>query len=125
MTFINKIQVGIDMQDVDRPAPFKRLHHRRMNRVVTTQHHRHSALLKHLAHRQLNVGVAASHVGMDDVGVARVNHAHLLSGEVHHIVFKVIGAGVAKREQGRRLADAARPKARTRAPLGSHVVGRT
>ena len=96
VALVNKIQVGIDMQDVDRAPAFKRLHHRRMDRVVAAQHHRHGALLEHLAHRQLDVGVAADHVGVDDVGVAGIDDAHLLARQVHHIVFKVVGAGVAK-----------------------------
>ena len=51
------------------------------------------------------------------------HHADLVAGEVHDIVFVVIGAAMAKREQGGRLADGARAKARARAPLGAHVVG--
>ena len=78
---------------------------------------------KDLAHAELDVGVALDRIGVDDVGVADVDHAHL-SQEVGDVVLMVIGAGMAKGEQRGGLADGAGPEAGARAPLRAEVEGR-
>ncbi|MCY1535290.1 hypothetical protein D9M68_706870 [compost metagenome] len=62
---------------------------------------------------------------MHDVGVAHIDHAHILRGQIKHIVFMVVGAGMAEGKQRRRLANPARAETRARTPLGAHVVGCT
>ncbi|MNP12725.1 hypothetical protein D3C76_1049750 [compost metagenome] len=125
MALVDEVQVGIEVHDVDRPMPFEGLDHRRMDRVVTAQHHRHGAGLENLAHGRLDVGIAAGHVGVHDIGVTDIDHAQLVIGQVGGVIFEVVGAGMAEREQGRCLANAARSETCARAPLGAHVVGRT
>ncbi len=58
---------------------------------------------------------------MDDVGVADVDDPHLVHRQVDRIVLVVVGAAMAEREERGRLADAARPEARTGAVLRAHV----
>ncbi|PAM78454.1 hypothetical protein CES87_31410, partial [Pseudomonas sp. ERMR1:02] len=47
---------------------------------------------------------------MDDVGITDVNHAHVGGGQVHHVIFVVVGAGMAEGKQRRCLANASCPK---------------
>ena len=64
------------------------------------------------------VAVAGGGVGVDDVGVADVDDAHLVHRQVDRIVLVVVGAAVAEREQRRGLADRARAEARARRGTG-------
>ncbi|MNR41151.1 hypothetical protein D3C85_1595040 [compost metagenome] len=110
VALINEVQVGIKMHDVDRPTSFERLDHRGVDRVITAQDHGHGTCRENLAHGRLDVGVAGGHVGMDDIGIADINHAQLVIGQVGGVIFKIVGAGMAEGEQRRCLADAARSK---------------
>ncbi|MCY1421607.1 hypothetical protein D9M71_372680 [compost metagenome] len=124
VAFIDEVQVRIEMHDMDRPAPFEGLDHRSVDRVVTAQHHRHGACCENLAHGRFDVGVAGFHVGVNDIGIADIDHAQLVIGQVGGVIFKVVGTGMAEREQRRGLADTAWSEACPRSPLGPHVVGR-
>ena len=123
--FIDEIEVGVYVQDVDRTASLESLDHWCVDGVVAAEHDRHGALFEELAHRILDVGVALGLIRMDDVGVTHVNHPYLVFGEIHGVVFVIVGTGVPEREQRRRFADAPGAEARTWAPLCAHVVRRT
>ena len=123
VALIHKVQVRIKVHDMDRALPVKGLDHRRMHRMVAAQHQRHGPGGQNFADRVFGIGVAFHHVGVHDVGIAHIHNAGRLAGEVHHIVFVVIGPTMAKRKQRRCLADRTRAEARARPPLRSHVVG--
>ncbi|MNT21597.1 hypothetical protein D3C72_1569400 [compost metagenome] len=110
VAFIDEVQVRIEMHDMDRPAPFEGLDHRSVDRVVTAQHHRHGACREDLAHGRFDVGVTGFHVGVNDIGIADIDHAQLVFGQVGGVIFEVVSAGMAEGEQRRCLADAARSK---------------
>ncbi|MNC32790.1 hypothetical protein D3C75_811600 [compost metagenome] len=103
---------------------FERLDDRGVHRMVTAQHHRHGPRCKDLPHRRLDVGVAAGHVGVHDIGIANVDHADLVFGQVGGVILEVVGAGMTEGEQGRCLANAAGSETCPRTPLGAHVVRR-
>ena len=123
VALVDKVQVRIKVHDVDRALPVKGLDHRRVHRMVAAQHQRHGPSSQNFADRVFGVGMAFHHVGMHDVGIAHIDDAGLLTGQVHHIVFMVIRATVAERKQRGGLADCAWAEARARPPLRSHVVG--
>ncbi|MCY1396555.1 hypothetical protein D9M71_115320 [compost metagenome] len=123
MALVDEVQVGVEVDDVDRAAAFEGLDNRCVHRVVTTEHDRHGTGLEQLAYGEFDVVVTGVHIGMDDIGVTHVDDAHILGLQVHHVVFEIVGTAVAKRKQGRCLTDAAWPEACAGAPLGAHVVG--
>ncbi len=112
MALVDEVQVGIEMHDVDRPMAFERLDDRGMHRMVTAQYHRHGAGCEDLPDGRLDVGVAADHVGVHDVGIAHIDHAHLVFSQVGGVILEVVGTGMAEGKQGGCLANATRPETR-------------
>ena len=92
--------------------------------MVAAQDDRHRAGGEDGAHPGLDIGVALHRVGMDDVGIADIDDAHLVSLQIGDVILMVIGAGMAEGKQGRGLADAARAKARAGAELRAEIKGR-
>ncbi|MNI27246.1 hypothetical protein D3C73_809770 [compost metagenome] len=123
VALVDEIQVRIEVDDVDRAAALEGLDHRRVHRVIAAEHHRHHAGIEDLAHGVFGVLVAGGHVGVDDVGITDVDHAHIRCGEVHHVIFVIVGAGVAEGKQRRCFTNPAWSEACAGAPLGAHVVG--
>ncbi len=123
VALVDEIQVRIEVDDVDRTTAFEGLDHRGVHRVVATEHHRHHTGIENLAYRVFGVLVAGFHIGVDDVGIPHVDHAHVGGGQVHHVVFVVVGAGMAEGEQRRCFTNPAWSEACAGAPLGTHVIG--
>ena len=118
---IDEIQMRVDLDDVDR-APGKGADAGDVDRMVAAQHHRHGSRSQDGADPGLDIRVAGLGVGVDDVGIADVHDPHAL--QIGHVIFVVIGPGMAEGKQGRGLADAPWPEPRPGAPLGAKVEGR-
>ena len=124
VTLVDEVEMRIELHDVDRPVLGKGGDGRDGDRMIAAERDRQRARGEDLAHRRLDIGVAADRIGVDDVGVADVDDAGRLGGEVDDVVLVVVGAGMAEGEQGRGIADGARTEAGAGAPLRAEVEGR-
>ena len=93
-----------------------------VDRVVAAEHHGHRPSGEDGADAGFDVGVGGFSVGMNDVGIADVQDADAF--QVGHVVFVVIGPGVAEGEERRSLTDAAGAEAGPGAELGAEVERR-
>ncbi len=73
------------------------------------------------AHAYLDIGMAACGVGVDDVGVANIDNAHVRA-QIGGVILVIIGARMAKGEQGRSLAHRPWPEPRAGSPLGAEII---
>ncbi len=124
VALVDEVEVGVEVDDMERRLLGIGGETRRRDRVVAAQDDRQRAAFEDLADRGLGVGVAFRGVGMDDVGVAQVDDPDLVDRQVGDVVLEVVGAAVAEGEQRRGLADRARPEARAGAVLRAHVERR-
>ena len=121
VALVDEVEMRVHLHHVDRPAALEGGDTGYVDRVVPPEHDRQRARVEDAAHGGLDVGVAADRIGMDDVGVAEVHDAHAV--EVGDVVLVVVGAGVPEGEQGRGLADGARPEPGAGARLASRGRG--
>ena len=123
VALVDEIEMRVDLDDVDRAMPVKGRDGGDVDRMIPAQQHRQRPRRERRAHRALDAGMALGGVGVDDVGIAHVDHLHPF--EIGDVVLVIIRAGMAEGEERRGLADRPRPEARPRAPLGAHVERRT
>ena len=99
VAFIDKIQMRVDLQDVDRTLVGKGLDTGDVDGMVAANDHRQGPRAQDRLNACADIGMALRCVGMHDVGIADVNDAHRLR-QVGRVIFVVIGPRMAKAEQG-------------------------
>ena len=119
MPFIDEIEMRVDLHDVNRLLIRKCGDTGNVDRMVATQDNGRRPGAKNGAHAGFDVGVTGERIGMNDVGIAKIDNARV--GQIGHIVFVVVGACMAERKQGRSLTNAPGAKPGARAPLGAKV----
>ena len=123
MAFIDKIEMRVDLHDMDRTMICKGAHTGDVDRVVAAKGDGDRTGGKRGTHTGLDIGMACVGVGVDDVGIAHVDD--LGAGpKIGDIIFMVVGPGMAKSEERGGLSNAARPKPRARPPLCAKVERR-
>ena len=125
VALIDKIQMGVDMDNMHRLLIVEGSDAGNMDRMVAAQTNRQGARRQYLAHPVFGVLQAFYGVRVDHIGVANINDADFVLGQIDHVVFVVVGAGMAEGEQGRCLADGARAEAGAGPVLGAHIKGDT
>ena len=86
--------------------------------MVAAQDDRHRAGGEDGAHPGLDIGMALHRVGMDDVGIADIDDAHLVSLQIGDVILMVIGAGMAEEN---RVEASRMPRGPKRAPARNCV----
>ena len=117
---VDEIEMGVDLDDVDRPAPGKARYTERCT-AWSPPRITGSAPDPGSCARPIGVRMALHGVGVDDVGIADIDDPHLVARQIDLVVLVVVGAVMAEGEQGRGLADGARSEARAGAVLRPHV----
>src|SRR5689334_12289195 len=115
VSHVDEIEMGIDLDDMDRPMLAEGADAGDVDRMIAAQHHRKRATLEQFPHSLLGIGVALGGVGMNDIGITDIDDAHLVERKIGNIVLMVISAAMAEGEERRGFADGAGSKARARA----------
>ena len=121
---VDEVEVRIDMHDMERRLSLEGRDARNVDRMIAPQDHRQRTGCEYFAHPVFDIVMALLGIGMDDVGVADIDHADLVRRHVYHVVLEIVGAAVAEGEQGRCLANRTGSEARARAPLGAAIERR-
>ena len=121
VAFINKIKMRIQLHDMDRVLIRKRVDTADVDRMIAAQHHRHRPSGQNFAHAIFDIGQTFRLIGVNDIGVANIDHLHTVWRQIDGVVFMVIRPAMAKRKQRGRFAYCARAKAGTCAKLRAHI----
>ena len=122
VAFINEIQMGIDLQDVDRTGMVKGIDAGDVDRMIAPDHQWQSAGFESSANSGFYVGVALDRVGVDDIGIAKIDDPDI-GAKVDPIILVVVSASMAKLKQGRCIANCARAKPRAATVLSPGIKG--
>ena len=120
---VDIIEMGVDMDDMDRRFAVEGADAGDMHRVVAAQDDRQCPGCEHLPHAVFDIVEALQGIDMDHVGIADIDDADLVAGEEQEIVLRIVGA-LADGEELRGVAESLRPEARAGADLGAEVEGR-
>ena len=123
MADIDEIQMGIDLQDMDRAAPGKGADAGDVHRMITADGDGQGTCVQNGAHPGFDIGVAGFGIGMHDIGIADVYNGDIRP-QIDRVILMVIGARMAEGEQSRGLAHRARAKAGTGAELRAEIERR-
>ena len=103
VAFIDKIQMGIDLDHMDGTVLFaifgKGVDARDVDRMVTANGDRDRARFKDSPDAVFDIGVAFLGLGVDDIGVPQIDNPDVLA-QIGRVILVVIGPCVAKAEQG-------------------------
>ena len=77
MTFIDKIQMRVDLHQMERLLAGKGVDTGDVDRMIAAKNNRHRAGIQDGANAGLDIGVALDGIGMDDVGIADINNCLL------------------------------------------------
>ena len=122
MADIDEIQMGVDLQDMDRAAPGKGADAGDIHRMIAADGDGQGASLQNGAHPGFDIGVAGFGIGMHDIGIADVHDANVRP-QINRVILMVIGPRMAKGKQRRSLAYRARAKPGTGAELRAEIEG--
>ena len=78
VAFIDKIQMRVDLHQMEWLLPVEGVDAGNVHRMVAADHHRHRAGGEDGAHPGLDIRVALHRVGMHDVGIADIDDPHLV-----------------------------------------------
>ena len=96
MAFIDKIQMRVDLHEVNRRLLRKRIDAGNIHRMVAAQHNGHSTSRQNGAHPGFNIGMTLQRIGMHNISITNINDANLIRLEIGHIIFMIISPGVTK-----------------------------
>ena len=122
-TLVDIIEMGVDMDDMDRRFAIEGADARDMHRMVAAEDDRHCPGRQDLPHAVFDIVEALQGIDMDHIGVADIDDADLVAGEKQEIVLGIVGAP-ADGEELRGVAEPPGPEARAGADLGAEVEGR-
>ena len=123
VTNVDEIEMGIDLHDVDGAMLAEGTYAGDIYGMVAAEHHRQRSARQNPADGKFGVAMAPAGIGMHNVDVADVDHAHFVHFQISRVVLMVVRPGMTERKQGRGFTDRARSKARSRAVLRTHVIG--
>ena len=124
MALVHEVEMGVDLENVDRALAVERLDAGDVDRVIAPDHDRKRLCRERLSDRVFDIGVASHGVRVDNVGVTHVDNGHIRA-EIDLIVLVVVSARMAEGKERGGLPHRPRPEPRARTPLGPEIERRT
>ena len=125
MALIDKVEMGVDLDDVNIALIIKRIDAGDINRMIATNNDRQRTGFQNCANPCLNVCVALDGIRMNDIGITHIDELKLAFRQIGDVVLMVIGTGMTEREKRGGFTYAARALPRTGPPLCAEVERRT
>ena len=97
VAFIDKVEMRINLQDMKIALIVKRVDTRNIDRMVPANGDGQGICCKRGAHALFDIGMAFLRIGMDNIRIAHIDHAHR-SRQIDAIVFVIIGSGMPETE---------------------------
>lgn len=89
VALIDKVEMRIDVDDMDRLLIRIGGNCRHGDGMVAAEDIGHGSRAKQGAHRRRGIGEAAFGVGVDDVAVAGIDNPHVFGGQIGHFILEV------------------------------------
>ena len=96
MAFVDEIQMGVNVDNMNRLLVIEGPNTGNMDRMIAPQNHGQSACLQNFAHAIFYGVVALDRVGVNDIGIANIDHAHLINRQIGDVIFKIVCAAMTK-----------------------------
>lgn len=97
--FINKIQMGVDLDDVNWLFVVKRIDAGNVDRMVPAHDNWQCTCSQYLAHTEFDIRVALYRVRMNDVRIADIDDPCPGRIKIGDVVFEIVSTGMPEREQ--------------------------
>ena len=96
VALVDKVQMRINVNDVDQPLIIKSFNARNMHRVIATKCHRHHTRFENLSNGKFDIFMRFNCIRVDHVSIADINNLDPVLRQVRHVIFEIVHTPMAK-----------------------------